>query len=90
MRKIELRNLKGLNYEEGSNLLLSSGYLQNDSACSDGADCDYILDTYFILFDDDGDEIDVKSFVQKFNKNEDALNDDKSGDILLSERWDEA
>lgn len=87
MKKVELNKLEGLNYEEGKKLLLNNGYVQNNSGRSDGVDCDYILDTYFTLFDETNEETDVKSFVQKFNKNDEILNDDGSGDFLLSEEW---
>lgn len=88
-KKIDLSNLRGLSYEEGRKILLDGGYVQNDSGRSCGNDCDYILDTYFTLFDENGVEIDIKSFVQKFNKNDDVLNDDGSGDFLLSEEWED-
>lgn len=87
MKKVELNALEKLSYEQGEKLLLKNGYIQNNCAKCEGADCDYILDTYFTLFGENDEEADIKSFVQKFNKNDDILNDDGSGDFLLNEEW---
>lgn len=87
MKRIELSVLEKLDYESGEKLLLDSGYIQNESAECEGIDCDYILDAYFTLFDEDDEEVDTKSFVQKFNKNSNESNDDKSDDFLLSQSW---
>lgn len=87
MRTVKLKELENKNFEEGEKILLKAGYVQQDSARDDGVDCDYIFDTYFKLFDDDDEEVDVKSFVQHMNVNSDPLNDDGSEDFVVRELW---
>ena len=88
MNKININELTEKTYDEGKEILLNAGYVQNDSAQDDNATgCDYILDTYFTLYDEEGEEIDAKSFVQHLNKNNDESNDDGSADIVVKEGW---
>jgi len=90
MRKVSLEELAGMSFDDGSKVLLESGYVQTDSAKDDDAiDCDYISDTYFKLFDDEDNEVDIKSFVQHMKKNMDEGNDDGGLDVVLSEGWEQ-
>lgn len=87
MRKINVEELKGLNYEDGEKLLLANGYKQTQQAIDDEVnECDYIVDTYFTLYDEDEHTI---SFIQYMNKNEEPANDDGSSDFVVREYWDE-
>lgn len=86
MRKINVEELKGLNYEDGEKLLLANGYKQTQQAIDDEVnECDYIIDTYFTFGEDEH----TISFIQCMNKNEDPANDDGSSDFVVREYWDE-
>lgn len=63
-------------------ILLEAGYVQDVVK-----DCDYILDTYFTLYNEEDEEIDVKSFAQHMKIDNSPMNDDGSSDIVLSEEW---
>ena len=81
--------LKYIGFEEGDKILKNNGYVQDDAAISDGVTCDYIDDTYYHLCDDDGNELHVLSFVRYVNRNDDPLNDDRSLDFVVDEKWEE-
>lgn len=90
MTKVNVEELKKLNYEEGKKLLLANGYVQTDTGISEDApSCDYISDEYFTLFDEDGEELHIVSYSQYMNKNDDPSNDDGSADIVVKEGWEE-
>lgn len=88
--KVELNTLKNLNFKEGGKVLLEAGYSQAETMKSDSTIADYLLDSYFTLSDEDGEELDRKSFVQHLNKNEDPDNDDGSSDFVVKEGWEQA
>jgi hypothetical protein len=62
MKKIDIEELKKLNFDKGEKLLLDSGYVQNDAATTDGEE--YLEDTYFTLYEN-GNEADVISYTEK-------------------------
>lgn len=90
MRKIELKKLERLSFEEGEKILLEAGYRATESSESESTIADYMLDSYFVLSDEDGEELDRKSFVQHFNRNTDPANDDGSSDFVIKENWEQA
>jgi hypothetical protein len=61
-RKINFNELEKLNYEEGKKLLLESGYIQDHDAVDEHEDYD-INDEYYTLYDDEGNETHVLSYV---------------------------
>lgn len=80
MKKIELEALQGKSYEEGVKILEAAGYYNSDSAQDDNCpSADYVTDEYWTLEDEDGKEIDIKTFEQFYN-----------GDEVLRERWNDA
>lgn len=88
--KVELNTLKNLNFEEGETILLEAGYSATEGYQSDSTIADYLLDSYFVLSDEDGEELDRKSFVQHLNRNNDPANDDGSSDFVVKEGWEQA
>ena len=60
--KVNFEELKNLNYDSGKKMLLSLGYIDGGPGISDGIYFDYIHDQYFILYDDEGEEIDTVSW----------------------------
>ncbi len=90
MRVVELRELENKNYEEGEKILLEAGYNQNDSGKdTECNDCDYAVDIYFTLFDENDDEIDIKSFTTYCNYNNTETNDDGSEDFIVKKGWEQ-
>lgn len=88
--KIEIKELEKKNFEDGEKFLLENGYVQSDSATDDQSSyCDYIIDTYYTLYSEDGEEVHVVSFVRCYNKNNDPANDDGSADFVVREYWTE-
>jgi hypothetical protein len=68
MKKIDIEELKKLNFNDGEKLLLANGYEQSDAARDDElydkSDCDYIRDTYYCLYDEELEELDRISYVE--------------------------
>lgn len=91
MNKVDINILKKLNYEDGKKLLINNGYIQaTESATSENSTIsDYIADINFSLFNNENEEVHTVSFSQYLNKNDDPLNDDKSLDFVVLERWEE-
>lgn len=91
MNKVDINILKKLSYEDGKKLLISNGYIQaTESATSENSTIsDYIADINFSLFNNEIEEVHTVSFSQYLNKNDDPLNDDKSLDFVVLERWEE-
>ena len=91
MNKVDINILKKLNYEDGKKLLINNGYIQaTESATSENSTIsDYIVDINFSLFNNEIEEVHTVSFSQYLNKNDDPLNDDKSLDFVVLERWEE-
>lgn len=91
MNKVDINILKKLNYEDGKKLLINNGYIQEtESATSeDSTISDYIADINFSLFNNEIEEVHTVSFSQYLNKNDAPLNDDKSLDFVVLEKWEE-
>lgn len=90
MKKVKMNELQGMNFEEGEILLNAHGYVNAGSAIDENSvSCDYISDTYFALYDEDGEEVHTVSFCVHANKNSDPQNDDGSGDYILKQGWEE-
>lgn len=91
MNKVDINILKKLNYEDGKKLLINNGYIQaTESATSENSTIsDYIADINFSLFNNEIEEVHTVSFSQYLNKNDDPLNDDKSLDFVVLEKWEE-
>lgn len=84
---VPIEELEGLGFEEGEKILLAAGYRRRDLAKSESTIADYLTDIYFILYNEDDEELDKKSFVQHWNINDDPLNDDGTNDFLVKEFW---
>lgn len=83
-KKVDIEELKKLNFEEGEKLLKSLGYCNNDCAVDDNPpSVDYIEDCYYTLYDE---EIDTVSYVRFCNKNP----EDPEGlsDFVVKEGWE--
>lgn len=90
MAKVNIEELKKLNYDDGEKLLLTNEYVQNDAGRTDEAPlCDYIEDIYYTLYDEEGEELHKVSYTRHMNKNNDAENDDGSEDFVVKEGWEE-
>ena len=88
--KISLKRLVGLSQEDGEKLLLAAGYIQDNTYCDD-EDCiegqryhDY---TYYSLYDEDGQEIDTKSWTTTYEKAAE-IEDDIRNDKFIESHWD--
>lgn len=90
MKKVELEELNGKGFEEGRRILLEAGYVDGDVTLSNDSNMsDYIEDTYFVLEDEDGEathEVSFERFINRLNISE---NDDRSGDVVVKEGWNE-
>ena len=62
MEKVKFEELKGLDYEEGKQLLENFGYIGGNTGSTESNISDYVEDEYFTLYDDDGEEIDIISW----------------------------
>jgi len=67
MKKINLEELKKMNFEYGEKTLMSLGYYCSGSGETESNISDYAVDTYYTLEDEDGNEIDIISFSQFLN-----------------------
>lgn len=86
MEKVDIEELKKLNYEDGRKFLAAAGYDGGDQATDVSAGlADFVRDEYWRLFDEDADEIDdeiadVITWTEYFNiikYNPGDLNDEK-------------
>lgn len=88
--KISLKRLVGLSQEDGEKLLLAAGYIQDNTYCDD-EDCiegqRYHDDTYYSLYDEDGQEIDTKSWTTAYEKAAE-IEDDIRNDKFIESHWD--
>ena len=78
--KISLKRLVGLSQEDGEKLLLAAGYIQDNTYCDDD-------DTYYSLYDEDGQEIDTKSWTTTYEKAAE-IEDDIRNDKFIESHWD--
>ena len=79
--KISLKRLVGLSQEDGEKLLLAAGYIQDNTYCDDHDD------TYYSLYDEDGQEIDTKSWTTTYEKAAE-IEDDIRNDKFIESHWD--
>lgn len=89
--KIEMDELKKLNYDKGVELLKQSGYYESGSGAPDGVEArtlkkgdNFLTDIYYALDNENGDELHTVSFVQEWEKGETI-----EEDILIKEYWNE-
>lgn len=64
---INLELLKEKTYEEGKKILEAEGYIEHDNAEGEGTSCDVINDTYFLLENDEEEEIETVSYAEYCN-----------------------
>lgn len=88
--KVNIEELKKLNFDNGVTLLEENGYYDNGSGAPDGADARalktgdrFLTDVYYTLDDKDGSEHTV-SFTQEWEKGE-----SEEEDRLIREYWGE-
>jgi hypothetical protein len=68
MGKVDIEELKKLNYEEGAELLALVGYVESDETTADASGIsEFVRDNYWKLFDEDGEAVDTVSWVEYFN-----------------------
>lgn len=84
MRKVNLKELEKLGYEEGVKLLEALGYVREDGADSEAAGiAERVSDTYYVLYDDEKEEeADRVSWVMYYNLIGEA--EDEEMDIIKS------
>ena len=87
---VPIFQLQNLSFNEGEKILLAAGYKATESEESDSTIADYIIDFYYTLFDEEGETLDIKSFVQHKNKNSNEYNDDGGMDFVVKEGWEQA
>lgn len=68
MVKVDIEELKKLNYEEGAELLTAAGYVRGEEATADAAELsDFVRDEYWRLYGEDGETADTVSHAEYFN-----------------------
>lgn len=83
MRKVNLKELEKLGYEEGAKLLEALGYTHGDSADDEAVGiAERVSDDYYTLADDKGEELDRVSWVVYYNLVGEA--EDENIDIVKS------
>lgn len=83
MAKIDIEILKKLNYEEGAELLTAAGYMEDCGATADAAGiAQFVSDCYWVLYNEEGDEIDTLSWVMYFNTTSDGESE------IIREEWE--
>lgn len=83
---IDMNKLHNMSFEEGKIYLKENGYVQNDSVSSiDTTISDRVEDTYFTLYDEDDQEVDVISYCMFYNQ----IGNREDEDIeIISEGWE--
>lgn len=83
---IDMNKLHNMSFEEGKIYLKENGYVQNDSISSiDTTISDRVEDTYFTLYDEDDQEVDVISYCMFYNQ----IGNREDEDIeIISEGWE--
>ena len=83
---INMNKLHNMTFEEGKIYLERNGYVQNDSASStDTTISDRVEDTYFTLYDEDDQEVDVISYCMFYNQ---ISNREDEYIEIISEGWE--
>ena len=81
MKKVDIEELKKLNYEQGAELLTAAGYVESDGATADASGIsDFVRDEYWKLYDEGRETVGIVSWVEYFNvlkHNAGDLNDEK-------------
>lgn len=68
MTKVDIEELKKLNYEQGAELLTAAGYVRGEEATADAAGLsDFVRDEYWRLYSDDGETADTVEWTGYFN-----------------------
>lgn len=90
MGKVDIEVLEKLNYEEGAELLTAAGYVESDGATADASGlADFVRDNYWKLYDEDGETVDIVSWVEYFNilkRNAGDLDDEE----IIRAGWERA
>lgn len=83
---IDMNKLHNMSFEEGKIYLKENGYVQNDSVSSiDTTISDRVEDTYFTLYDENDQELDVISYCMFYNQ----IGNREDEDIeIISEGWE--
>lgn len=83
---IDMNKLHNMSFEEGKIYLERNGYVQSDSVSStDTTISDRVEDTYFTLYDEDDQEVDVFSYCMFYNQ----ISNREDEDIeIISEGWE--
>ena len=83
---IDMNKLHNMSFEEGKIYLERNGYVQSDSVSStDTTISDRVEDTYFTLYDEDDQELDVISYCMFYNQI--GYREDEDIEII-SEGWE--
>ena len=68
MAKVDIEELKKLNYEQGAELLTAAGYVKGEESTADAAGLsDFVRDEYWRLYDEDGETADTVTWAEFFN-----------------------
>ena len=68
MKKVDIEELKKLNYEQGAELLTAAGYAREEEATADASGlADFVRDEYWRLYDEGGETADTVSYAEYFN-----------------------
>ena len=87
MTKANIKELNTLSFEEAEKKLEELGYIQDDNVDSTDTNvADYVLDTYYHLYDEDDNELDTISFEQHYNLKNPGTEDEEMDAVL--EKWE--
>lgn len=68
MGKVDIEELKALNYEQGAELLTAAGYVRGEGATAEAAGLsDFVRDEYWRLYDENGETADTVEWMEYFN-----------------------
>lgn len=88
--RIPLSKLTSLTQDAGEKLLFEAGYIQDDAYCDES---EYITgdiyhdDVYYHLYDENGKEVDQKSWTTLYEKAKETI-DDLRDDHFIKSYWD--
>ena len=86
MKKVNFKQLEKMNYEEGSALLESLGYILAESGETESNISEWVRDAYFKLYNEDDEEIDCIAYEIYGNG---CDGEDEEAEII-KEGWDDS
>lgn len=88
MKKVDIEELKALNYEQGAELLTAAGYVKGEESTADAAGLsDFVCNEYWRLYDNDGIAADTVRWAEYFSSLKNIPGDMDGKNVILA-RWE--